>query len=99
MTRQEAIEYGTDRLDLFGGKMEEFIKLSVEALKEQEQAKKSQPEIIEQLCFMVDDININEIYSHNDYSQDNMTLRSWLRSWRGEMKRLINKLDMREGES
>ncbi len=35
MTRQEAIEFGTDRLDLFGGKMEEFIKISLEALREQ----------------------------------------------------------------
>ena len=35
MTRQEAIEFGTDRADLFSGKMEEFIKLSVKALKEQ----------------------------------------------------------------
>ena len=99
MTTQEGLNFAEDRIGLFGGQMDEFIKLSVKALKEQEQAKKSQPEIIEQLCFMVDDININEIYSHNDYSQDNMTLRSWLRSWRGEMKRLINKLDMREGES
>ena len=35
MTKQEAIEFGTDRLELFGGQMEEFIKMSVEALKEQ----------------------------------------------------------------
>lgn len=36
MTRREAIEFGEERADLFGGKMEEFIKLSVEALKESE---------------------------------------------------------------
>lgn len=35
MTRKEAIDFGEDRADLFGGKMEEFIKLSVKALKEQ----------------------------------------------------------------
>ena len=35
MTKQEAIDFGTDRLELFGGQMEEFIKLAVEALKEQ----------------------------------------------------------------
>ena len=35
MTREEAISFGTDRLELFGGQMDEFIKMSVEALKEQ----------------------------------------------------------------
>ena len=39
MTTQEAIKYGEDRADLFGGKMEEFIKLAVEALKEQKEVK------------------------------------------------------------
>lgn len=36
MDIKQAIEFGEDRADLFGGKMEEFIKLSVEALKESE---------------------------------------------------------------
>ena len=35
MDRKQAIEFGESRRDLFGGQMEEFIKLSVEALKEQ----------------------------------------------------------------
>lgn len=35
MTHKEAIEFGKDRADLFGGKMSEFIKLSLEALEEQ----------------------------------------------------------------
>ena len=35
MTRAEAISFGEDRADLFGGKMEEFIKISLEALREQ----------------------------------------------------------------
>ena len=39
MTRQQAIDFGTDRLELFGGQMEEFIKISLEALKEQEEVK------------------------------------------------------------
>ena len=39
MTREEAISFGEDRLDLFGGKMGEFIKISLEALKEQEEVK------------------------------------------------------------
>ena len=34
MTREEAISFGTDRLELFGGKMDEFIKISLEALQE-----------------------------------------------------------------
>ena len=38
MTRQEAIEFGTDRLELFGGQMEEFIKMSVEVLKQLEKS-------------------------------------------------------------
>lgn len=33
MTRLEAIEHGQDRLDLFGGKHEQFIRLAVKALK------------------------------------------------------------------
>ena len=35
MTTIEAISFGTDRLELFGGKMEEFIKVSLDALKKQ----------------------------------------------------------------
>lgn len=35
MDIKKAIEFGEDRADLFGGKMEEFIKMSVEALKNQ----------------------------------------------------------------
>ena len=35
MDRQQAIEFGTDRLELFGGQMDEFIKVSLDALKEQ----------------------------------------------------------------
>ena len=35
MDRKQAIEFGESRRDLFGGQMEEFIKLSVKALKEQ----------------------------------------------------------------
>ena len=35
MTTQEAIDFGTDRLELFGGQMGEFIELSVKALQEQ----------------------------------------------------------------
>lgn len=37
MDRKQAIEFGESRRDLFGGQMEEFIKLSVEALKKLEQ--------------------------------------------------------------
>jgi hypothetical protein len=40
MNKHEAIEFGESRLGLFGGKMEEFIKLSVEELKKQDNAKK-----------------------------------------------------------
>ena len=39
MTRLEAINFGEDRLDLFGGQMGEFIHIAVEALKEQEEVK------------------------------------------------------------
>ena len=35
MTRAEAISFAEDRIGLFGGQMEEFLKLSVEALKKQ----------------------------------------------------------------
>ena len=41
MTRQEAIDFGTDRLELFGGQMEEFINIAVEALKEQQTIKQT----------------------------------------------------------
>ena len=38
MTREEAISFGTDRLELFGGQMDEFIKLSVEVMKQLEKS-------------------------------------------------------------
>lgn len=41
MTREEAISFGEDRLDLFGGKMGEFINIAVEALKEQQTIKQT----------------------------------------------------------
>lgn len=44
MDIKQAIEFGEDRADLFGGKMEEFIKLSLEALKKQD---KEQDDLID----------------------------------------------------
>lgn len=44
MDIKQAIEFGENRADLFGGKMEEFIKLSLEALKKQD---KEQDDLID----------------------------------------------------
>lgn len=45
MNKHEAIEFGESRLGLFGGKMEEFIELSVEALKKQDKEQQSEDTI------------------------------------------------------
>ena len=49
-------------------------------------------EIIRNIKGMIEDININEIKAHDT----DITLDSWLRSWRGEMKRLIGCLESKK---
>ena len=39
MTTREGLDFAEERIGLFGGQMDEFLKLSVEALKEQEEVK------------------------------------------------------------
>ena len=49
MTTIEAINFAEDRIGLFGGQMEEFIKISLEALKEQHSEKQGIKSDIEHL--------------------------------------------------
>ena len=61
MTHKEAIEFGKDRADLFGGKMSEFIKLSLEALEEQEeQSNKTVHDILKELSIKMVKTEVEE---------------------------------------
>lgn len=63
MTRKEAIDFGEDRLGLFGGKMEEFIEQSLEALREAEQEPKTGYISIDNVMSVFDDFmcgNVDE---------------------------------------
>ncbi len=45
-------------------------------------------EIIQEIKDMIEDININEIKAHDS----DVTLHSWIKSWRGRMKTLVEQL-------
>ena len=56
MTIPDAINFGEDRADLFGGEMEEFIKLSVATLKERQTIRTNIDELMKELEEIFSDI-------------------------------------------
>ena len=66
MTRHEAIEFGEDRADLFGGKMEEFIKLSVDIMKKVENGELINRKEVKDAMYGLCD-TVNDEYADNPY--------------------------------
>ena len=89
-TREEAIEYGKEQLDVFGGEHAEFIRLAVKALEQESVLDKVEEEIKDTLY--VDSLIFTELIDFKNGKIDaDDVIEEFNRVTRMEVLRIIDK--------